>query len=47
MNVKIFFMLLFVLTSGCTTVEFVRKDVVPTKQAILRHAPPSNHQRDL
>ena len=30
---------------GCTSVEFVRKDISPTKQGILRHSPPSNEAK--
>lgn len=33
--------------SGCTTVEFVRKDTVPVKQGVLRHSPPSNDEKAL
>jgi len=35
-------LLLLFLICGCTTVEFVRKDLTPTKQAILRYSPPSS-----
>lgn len=31
--------------SGCTTVEFVRKDFTPRRQAVLRYAPPSSESR--
>jgi hypothetical protein len=31
---------------GCTTVEFVRKDLTPQKQGILRYTPPSNANRE-
>lgn len=31
---------------GCTTVEFVRKDVTPQKQGILRHSTTSNPKRE-
>lgn len=32
------------LFSGCTTVEFVRKDYSPTKQAIVRYSPSSSEK---
>ncbi|MGZ3690733.1 MAG: hypothetical protein ACXVAX_04480 [Pseudobdellovibrio sp.] len=41
MKTKSLFLILFILC-GCTTVEFVRKDFTPTKQAVLRYAPPSD-----
>lgn len=37
--------LVLVLTN-CTTVQFVRKDTHPQKQAILRHSPPSNLEQE-
>lgn len=42
---------LFVLISvsfcvGCTTVTFVRKDLSPTKQAVLRYAPTDNAKKE-
>lgn len=33
--------------SGCTTVEFVRKDTSPVRQGVLRHSPPSNDEKAL
>lgn len=36
--------LIFGLCS-CTSVEFVRKDISPTKQGILRHFPASNEAK--
>lgn len=35
------------LLNGCTTVEFVRKDFSPRRQALLRYAPPSNEARSV
>ena len=32
--------------SGCTTVEFVRKDLTPKKSAVLRYAPQSDPGRE-
>lgn len=32
----------FLVIAGCTTVDFVRKDISPQKQGILRHSPPSD-----
>ena len=31
---------------GCVSVEFVRKDLLPTKQALLRYLPPSSEKRE-
>ena len=39
-------MTLSAVLTGCTTVEFVRKDTSPTKQGILRHSPPSNAKQE-
>lgn len=36
----------FLLICGCTTVEFVRKDISPSKRAILRYSSPSNANRE-
>lgn len=33
------------LFSGCTTVEFVRKDIAPEKKAVLRYVPPANEKK--
>ncbi len=38
--------LIFLSICGCTTVEFVRKDLTPQKQGILRYSPPSNASRE-
>lgn len=38
-------LILFFLT-GCTTVEFVRKDIIPKKQAIVRYSPPSSESQE-
>ncbi len=32
--------------TGCTTVEFVRKDTKPVKQAVIRYAPQSNPDKE-
>lgn len=31
--------------SACTTVEFVRKDLSPNKQAVVRYLPPTNEKK--
>lgn len=36
------FLAAILILSGCTTVEFVRKDLTPVKQAIIRYPPQSN-----
>ena len=36
------FISLALFLAGCTTVEFVRKDLTPKKQAVLRYDPPSS-----
>lgn len=38
---KMIIMLLFVLLNSCTTVEFVRRDITPKRQAILKYTPQS------
>lgn len=38
---------LVVFLGGCTTVEFVRKDFTPRRQAVLRYAPPSSESREV
>jgi len=42
----LFTFILFFGVCGCTTVEFVRKDLTPHKQGILRHSPPSSGSRE-
>jgi hypothetical protein len=37
---------LILVFSGCTTVEFVRKDLTPKKQAVLRYSPPSSEKSE-
>ena len=37
---------LILLLSSCVSVEFVRKDMIPTKQAVLRYLPPSSDKRE-
>ncbi len=39
---KTLILLLFLVLTGCTTVDFVRKDLTPHKQAVLRYEPTSN-----
>ena len=34
------------ILSGCTTVEFVRKDITPKKQAVVRYLPTSNANKE-
>ncbi|MCC2679570.1 MAG: hypothetical protein K0R29_2146 [Pseudobdellovibrio sp.] len=46
MKLKGLILSLLFLTSGCVSVEFVRKDFNPEKKAILRHTPPSNEKRN-
>jgi hypothetical protein len=46
MNMKYLAALVLIFTSGCVSVEFVRKDITPTKQAILRYLPPSSEKRE-
>lgn len=41
-----YFITIFLLISGCTTVEFVRKDLSPSKQAVVRYSLPSNPSRE-
>jgi hypothetical protein len=45
MKIKILFLSLLLLTTGCTTVEFVRKETSPLRQATLRYYPPSSDER--
>lgn len=40
------FIILLFLTTGCTTVEFVRKDTLPKKQAIVRYSPTSSESQE-
>lgn len=37
---------LFLLICGCTTVDFVRKDLTPTKQAVVRYSLSSSPSRE-
>jgi len=46
MKIKVLLLGLIILTSGCVSVEFVRKDLTPEKKAILRHSPPSSGERE-
>lgn len=46
MKYHIFYSTLFLLICGCTTVEFVRKDFTPRRQAVVRFTPPSNPRRE-
>ncbi len=34
------------LLSACTTVEFVRKDLSPTKQAVVRYLPANSEKKE-
>ena len=43
---KIFFILSILFIAGCSTVEFVRKETGPQKQAVLRYLPSSNTKRE-
>ena len=43
---QIFLVGFLILITSCTTVEFVRKETNPQKQAILRHSPPSNTEQE-
>lgn len=36
----------FTLICGCTTVEFVRKDLAPQKQGVLRYLPTTNAEKE-
>lgn len=46
MKIKVLLLSLVILTSGCVSVEFVRKDLTPEKKAILRHSPPSSSESE-
>lgn len=46
MSTKSLLLLILFFICGCTTVEFVRKDISPEKRAILRHSLPSTTKRD-
>jgi hypothetical protein len=46
MKIRNLILLLLLLTSGCVSVEFVRKDLTPEKKAILRYSPPSSEKKD-
>lgn len=35
------------ILGGCTTVEFVRKDFTPRRQAVLKYAPPGSESREI
>ena len=47
MTMRLFFLAILVIVSGCTTVEFVRKDITPNKQALLRYPSQSNQSEDI
>ncbi len=40
-----FILLTLLFLSACTTVEFVRKDTLPVKKAVLRHSVPSDEKK--
>ncbi|AGH95813.1 hypothetical protein [Pseudobdellovibrio exovorus] len=42
----IFFALLTVFLSACSTVEFVRKDTAPTRQGVVRYYPTDDAERE-
>jgi hypothetical protein len=46
MKNAIAFAIVLSLLTACTTVEFVRKDLSPQKQGILRYAPTSSEKRE-
>lgn len=46
MKKKLSLCLILLGISGCTTIEFVRKDLSPRRQAIVRFVPPSNTKRE-
>lgn len=46
MRTHFFIIFLFVFIGGCTSVEFVRKDLTPQKQGVLRFVIASNPSRD-
>ncbi len=46
MNFRLIILVFWTLVSGCTTVEFVRKDQTPQKQAVLRYPSQSNQSDD-
>lgn len=41
-----YFITTLLLVSGCTTVEFVRKDLSPNKHAVVRYSLPSDSNRE-
>jgi hypothetical protein len=43
---RLAFSLIVLFLSGCTTVEFVRKDQVPQKQGVLRYLPTSSASKE-
>ena len=43
---RIFILFAVAFITGCTTVEFIRKDFTPRKQGILRYAPTSSESRE-
>ena len=44
---KKYTIILLLALSGCTTVEFVRKDISPKKQAIVRYAPTASESKEI
>lgn len=46
MEIRLLVLAALVLVSGCTTVEFVRKDITPKKQATLRYPSQSSQSDD-
>lgn len=43
---KLALTVLFFFLAACTTVEFVRKDLTPRKQAVLRYPPQTDAKRE-
>lgn len=39
-------LIILLLLTGCTTVEFVRKDLTPKKQAVVRYSPTSSDSKE-
>ncbi len=46
MRFRLIMLIFLTLVSGCTTVEFVRKDFTPNKQAALRYPSQSSQSDD-
>lgn len=44
MKTYVVLIFIYLLITGCTTVDFVRKDFTPQKQGVLRYDPPSSEK---